>query len=257
MSIFINNKDHPDVFKNNNKINAPNQGFIQYHSFAKLLNEQQEANKELTQSITDLKTHYEKLANTQSSQWNLLKHQITDMNDRNRHHKEFENHILQKLTTLNENNINLQTNIAKDILLKKSIIDEFHILKESNQEISGRLEKNEAATQQISSQVNEQQELQKEVVEKISNQEAFQAGVIKRLDNQEALTEKISRQLTHLRSIVFERTNDLATKIEDVYKLTSSYAYKLMTGSDQPLTFSLMKDKKKEQPKQPESSVPK
>ncbi|MCL6572457.1 MAG: hypothetical protein K6T88_12360 [Bacillus sp. (in: Bacteria)] len=83
----------------------------------------------------------------------------------------------------------------------------------------------------------------------MTKQEELYGGVFLRLDNQEALIEKISRQLNHIRSILFERTNYLATKIDDGYKITSSYVYKLMTGSDQPLTFFLMNQKDEENKK--------
>lgn len=89
-----------------------------------------------------------------------------------------------------------------------------------------------------------QEELQKQLSEKISKQEEFQTGVLNRLDRQEALTEKIFRQINHIRSILFERTNYLAEKIDEGYKITSSYVYNLMTGTDQPITFYLMNNKK-------------
>lgn len=89
-----------------------------------------------------------------------------------------------------------------------------------------------------------QEELQKQLSEKISKQEEFQTGVLNRLDQQEALTEKIFRQINHIRSILFERTNYLAEKIDEGYKITSSYVYNLMTGTDQPITFYLMNNKK-------------
>ncbi|MEH7013844.1 hypothetical protein V7087_24050 [Neobacillus niacini] len=94
-----------------------------------------------------------------------------------------------------------------------------------------------------------QEELQKQLSEKISKQEEFQTGVLNRLDQQEALTEKIARQINHIRSILFERTNYLAEKIDEGYKLTTSYVYNLMTGSDQPITFYLMNSKKGEKQK--------
>lgn len=94
-----------------------------------------------------------------------------------------------------------------------------------------------------------QEELQKQLSEKISKQEEFQTGVLNRLDQQEALTEKIARQLNQIRSILFERTNYLAEKIDEGYKLTSSYVYNLMTGSDQPITLYLMNSKKGEKQK--------
>ena len=94
-----------------------------------------------------------------------------------------------------------------------------------------------------------QAELQKQLSEKLSKQEEFQKGVLTRLDQQEALTEKIFRQINHIRSILFERTNFLAEKIDEGYKITSSYVYNLMTGSDQPITFYLMNNKKSEKQK--------
>jgi len=109
-----------------------------------------------------------------------------------------------------------------------------------------RLEKNEEVNQQLVLQMNEQLELQKIAAEKLEKQEDFQEGVLKRLDNQEALLDKLGRQINHIRSILFERTNYLAAKIDDGYKITSSYIYKLMTGSEQPLTFFLINHKKEE-----------
>ena len=94
-----------------------------------------------------------------------------------------------------------------------------------------------------------QEELQKQLSVKSSKQEEFQTGVLTRLDQQEALTEKIFRQINHIRSILFERTNFLAEKIDEGYKITSSYVYNLMTGSDQPITFYLMNNKKGEKQK--------
>jgi hypothetical protein len=94
-----------------------------------------------------------------------------------------------------------------------------------------------------------QEELQKQLSEKLSKQEEYQKGVLTRLDQQEALTEKIFRQINHIRSILFERTNFLAEKIDEGYKITSSYVYNLMTGSDQPITFYLMNNKKGEKQK--------
>lgn len=203
VGLFINGNDHPDLFKNNEKIHASNQRVARHSSLTELINEQRKANMALAKSIAELKPRNEHLA----------------------------------------------AMLKKESLLKETIIDEIHHLSNTNQEMANRLEKNEEANEQLSLQLNKQLELQKETAEKLSNQEGIQAGVLKRLDHQEVLTEKISRQLNHIRSILFERTNHLAVKLEDGYKLTSSYVYKLMTGSDQPLTFSLMNHHKEEKQK--------
>lgn len=203
MGLFINDHDHPGVFKNHEKIHASNQRFVRHNSLTKLIEEQQEANIALAKSIAELKPRNEQLA----------------------------------------------AMLKKESVLKETVIDQIHHLSNSNQEIASRLGKNEEANEQLSVQLNKQLELQQKTADKLSNQEEIQARVLKRLDQQEALTEKISRQLNHIRSILFERTNHLAMKLEDGYKLTSSYVYSLMTGSDQPLTFSLMNPHKEDQQK--------
>lgn len=252
MGLFINNNNHPDVYKNNESIHAPNQAFVRHNALMELLNEQQKANIILTQSIAELKMRYEQLEDSHTLQWDHVNHQLHDLNVSSRHRAEFESGMIQRLHALDEKTIHLQALLENESLLKTSIIEQINSVSDSNQEIASRLEKNEAANEQLSLQLNEQLELQKEIADTLSNQEVLQTGMLQRLDNQEALTEKISRQLNHIRSILFERTNYLAAKVEDGYKLTSAYVYKLMTGAEQPLTFSLMNTKKKEQQKHSE-----
>jgi len=190
MGLFINNSDHPEVYKNKHRLNTSNQMVSRQDFLTHLMNEQHKANAALESAFSELGFKNQIQEETQLSQWNHVGEQLTD--------------------------------------LRK------------------RLERSEDANHQLVVQMNEQLELQKEVSEKITKQEEFQDGVLQRLDSQEALMEKISRQINHIRSILFERTNYLATKIDDGYKITSSYVYKLMTGSDQPLTFLLMNQRKEE-----------
>jgi chromosome segregation ATPase len=137
--------------------------------------------------------------------------------------------------------LGLQTQIQEE-----TQFNQWNHVGEQLNDLRNRLERYEGANHQLGLQMNEQLELQKEVAEKMTKQEELQGEVLQRLDNQEALMDKISRQINHIRSILFERTNYLATKIDDGYKITSSYVYKLMTGSDQPLTFLLMNQRKEE-----------
>jgi vacuolar-type H+-ATPase subunit I/STV1 len=142
-------------------------------------------------------------------------------------------------------------NEMKHQFLNQEVIQANNWGKIANQlnEISTSHQKHTEYEELIIHLLKTQEELQKQLSEKISKQEEFQTGVLTRLDQQEALTEKISRQLNHIRSILFERTNYLAEKIDEGYKITSSYVYNLMTGSDQPITFYLMNNKKGEKQK--------
>jgi vacuolar-type H+-ATPase subunit I/STV1 len=142
-------------------------------------------------------------------------------------------------------------NEMKYRFLNQEVVQANNLDKIANQlkEISTSNQKHTEYEELIIHLLKIQEELQRQLSEKINKQEVFQTEVLTRLDQQEALTEKISRQLNHIRSILFERTNYLAEKIDEGYKITSSYVYNLMTGSDQPLTFYLMNHKKGEKQK--------
>ncbi|MEH7076595.1 hypothetical protein [Neobacillus drentensis] len=194
MGLFINNNEHPEVYKNTHPSETSNQVISRQDFLSELMKEQQKANAALEKALSELGFKTRIQEETQLTHWNYVGEQLVD--------------------------------------LRK------------------RLDSNEDTNHQLIVQMNEQLELQKEFAETLTKQEEFQAGVLQRLDTQEALIDKITRQINHIRSILFERTNYLAAKIDEGYKITSSYVYKLMTGSDQPLTFLLMKDKKEENQKQ-------
>jgi len=190
MGLFINNSDHPEVYKHHQQPQAVNQVVSRQDFLTELVREQKTTNLSLKSALSDLGFQSQQKEETQINQWNHIGNQLT--------------------------------------------------------ELKSRLERYEDANHQLVLKMNEQLDLQKEVAEKIAKHETFQGDVLQRLDNQEALMDKISRQINHIRSILFERTNYLAAKIDDGYKITSSYVYKLMTGSEHPLTFLLMNQKKEE-----------
>ncbi|WML39405.1 hypothetical protein RCG19_19830 [Neobacillus sp. OS1-2] len=190
MGLYINRRNHPEVYKNGQELYEPNQQVSRQDFLAELINDQQKANDALNQALAELGMRFSQNEESKVHQWNQLDTQLKDLRY--------------------------------------------------------RLEKNEEANQQLAMQMNEQLELQKTAALKMEKQEDLQGSVLKRLDNQDALLDKLARQVNHIRSILFERTNYLASKIEDGYKVTSSYVYKLMTGSEQPLTFYLMNHQKEE-----------
>jgi hypothetical protein len=214
LGLYINKNKHPDVFKSSNQIAQSNQTLLKKNLISELLDEQQAANVSLNKAINEIKLRFLEHENVEVNHWEGLTGQLNDLRNNSQMQKEFISQLIDWLKTLDEKNSRLET-----------------------------------ANQHLSSQIQEQITLQKKLSEDFSKQEEFQAGVLNRLDKQEALAEKISRQLNHIRSILFERTNYLAEKIDEGYKITSSYVYNLMTGREKPLTFYLMNNKKEEKQK--------
>jgi len=246
MGLFINKKEHPNLFKNNNQLKESNQVEARQDFLTELIKEQQKANTALNQALSELQIRYKEQTDAQNTQWKQVDYQLSDLKNSTFRQQKFENEMVTNLHSLHEKNVHLEATIEKETQLRESLSGQISQISKTCDSISERLEKNEDTQAQLAQQMQEQLEMQKQAAEKLTKQEEIHEGMLERLDQQDALLDKVARQVNHIRSILFERTNYLAGKIEDGYKLTSSYVYKLMTGSEQPLTFFLMNQKKDE-----------
>ncbi|WP_164670474.1 hypothetical protein [Virgibacillus doumboii] len=249
MGLFINKNKHPDVFRNDGEILEPNQGYFRYDHFSEMINEQKKINRALSDSFHNLKALQHKQNNTQANRWRDVSRQLHSLNETKVKHEQFENQAIEWLQTLDKNNRKLQQIAENEDQTNQRIMNEINALQQSNGEVFSKLEEYESTGEQLTEQVNELIDFNKQLTERIDGQDHQQKNVLDRLENQEALMEKTLRQLDHFRSILFERTSHLSEKIESSYDLTSSYVYKLMTGSDRPLTLYM--DQKKVENKKP------
>ncbi len=210
MGLYINKNQHPDVYKNNKNFDEPNQLFVKTDNLSIFIDEQIQANVSINSVLDDMKRKFIEQGALQASNWENVSSQLKEIRNNNLLHNKSEEQMIDWLRELDEKNSRLQ-----------------------------------AANEQLATKITQQVELQRQLSQEFTKQEEFQTEVLSRLDKQEALTEKIYRQLNHIRSIIFERTNYLAEKMDEGYKITSSYVYNLMTGNNQPMSFTLLNRNKK------------
>jgi hypothetical protein len=291
MGLFINKGKHPEVFKNLVARNENNQELHRKDYLKEILQIQHSTNLSLSQSLDELKLHNHKQKEFQSIQWDDLNNQLNDMKRREFEHHNLDFQIMERLKNLEEkqktiyaflenetehkleimNEMQIQNRIFQEMAMQiekyeeltqrlSEQIEKHHVgLTEKIQQYEGfqtevlsRLDKHEQLNQHLSEQMQIQTNLDQKLEKQISQQESYQTEILTRIDNQEALIEKLARQIYHFRSIIFERSNFLAEKIENGYKLTTSYVHKLFTSSEQPLTFYRFKNKEEDHQRQPE-----
>ncbi|MDP4154057.1 MAG: hypothetical protein Q8929_00345 [Bacillota bacterium] len=291
MGLFINKDKHPEVYKNLEITNENNQELHRKDYLAELLQIQQNANLSVSQSLDELKLQNQMQKELHSDQWNELNNQLDDLKKREFEQHNLDIQIIERLKNLEEKYKTIYSFMEKETILKREILNDMRIQNRIHQEMTQRIEQFETVTQHLSEQIEKQREhldekteqyegfqtrvltsldnqekqnqhlsvqleerskLDTTLTEKIAQQESYQSEILTKIDKQEALTEKLARQINHIRSILFERSNFLADKIEDGYKLTSSYVYKLLTGAEQPITFYTFKNKQEDQQKQTE-----
>ncbi|WP_313433029.1 hypothetical protein [Siminovitchia terrae] len=248
MSLYFNEEEHY-IYKSEEKIDEPNQSVAQIDEWSEFMEAQKKANSILQQSFWDLNQVMKNQEQIRKNQWKKMNYQLKELRRNDRNHAEDHENVKGQLMAIDEKNQKLEGMLEQEILFKKEVMEQLLQVSGTNAEIEQRLKSVEVDNEELLTKLNEQYELQKEMTEQVLKQEERHQEVISRLDNQEAITEKILRQVTNIRSILFERANYLAEKIENSYHLTSSYIYKLMNGSVEPLQLFLLEQKEKEKRK--------
>ncbi|WP_077358917.1 hypothetical protein [Virgibacillus halodenitrificans] len=245
MGLYINHR-HGDIYKNNEGIQAPNQEVFIKNHVAEMIEEQQRVNKSLSTSFYELKNLYEQQSNKQTHQWKDITTQLNQLKQLNDTHDKLENDVIKVLQKLEGNQLSIQKLIEENYLSKETYDQQLNEITSGYQDIADKLERHREVNEKLTSKVEQQTEWQKEIGEKVKEHEVSQEKVLDRMENQEAITEKITRQMDHFRSILFERTNYLAEKVEEGYHLTTSYVAKLMSDPERPLAYMTLERKNKD-----------
>ncbi|WP_042143238.1 hypothetical protein [Paucisalibacillus sp. EB02] len=244
MSLFINTNSHPNLFKNNDSIEGPNQSYFKSDYLKELLAEQYRVNDVFQKSMKSLRISFQKQRYNEGNRWRNVVQDINLIKEKNKHHEEFEKQTREWITMLERNSQELHRIAHENSTVNQDILKEIYRIHQSNEDIMQQLMKLDTTNEQFSNKIGEMADKQQIMADQVSSQHEKQDRVMDQLENQEALMEKSNLQLSNLRSIIFERTGYIADKIEESYKLTSSVLYKFLTGTDKPLTLMMNNQKK-------------
>jgi chromosome segregation ATPase len=227
MGLYLNTNEQPQVFRNKEVIKEPNQDEFKLDYFSELAKNQKKVNASIISSIDQLKLQNQQQEEKHIAQWGDISEQFNELKKNHDNQETFQRQAIEWLKILERNQTKLYSFWENGESLKKDLLNELNSLSESNQEIVNRLEKHESFNEIIS--------------KKMTEQKAQQLHLDERMQSHEALLDKALRQIQNLRSIVYERTTDLAEKIEKSYKLTTVYVHELFTNS-KPLVLKNMKE---------------
>jgi len=246
MGLFINNLEHPRVFKNEGSIQEPNQAYFKIDYVSELVRRQEEVNEKLLHAFYGLQVNHRQQAYAARNRWEATDRQVKKLEDSHLRQERLSEDTVASQHRLEQQVTNIHDILEKDAGFQQETLNKISHMQAANEGLENKLTAQETLHQQLAGQMDEVYGLQKQIIEQTSKQEEKQEDMLKRLENQEAVMEKITRQLAHFRSIIFERTNHVVEKVENSYDLTSSFFYKMLTGSEQPLTLLMMKEKKEE-----------
>ncbi|GGJ54486.1 hypothetical protein [Virgibacillus salexigens] len=240
MGLYINRDNHTTIYEHEEARKEPNQRFFVRNHTTEMVKEQQKVNAALQQSFNRLNRLVAQQDVKASTRFKEVSKRLNQLKELHTEHDQVEQKVMQQLHHLETTTANLENVLNDHQLSKQDYHKQMDMLKDSDEKLMEQLKMSEQANADVAKRVEAHLELQEGLVERVNNHDKKQKETNARLENQEALTEKMVRQLDNIRSILFERTNYLAEKIEDGYQLTSSYVTKLMTGDEQPRTLLMM-----------------
>ncbi|WP_085993866.1 hypothetical protein [Oceanobacillus senegalensis] len=205
MSLYINPHHHQEIYKSNNMIQEPNQGFFIKNHTEEMVKEQKQVNDSLSKSLNELKEIYKQ----QEKRW-------SQYDNENVRQKAVENKVLDQLQKIDSSYENLDYTVQSQQINQNELMDELKNVSIIQENIQKQLKEYSKLSEEWNKQLTDHMEFQSELSEQIKDQDKNQQEIVKRLNNQEALTQKITRQLEHLRTILFERTSHLSDKMEDI-----------------------------------------
>ena len=255
MGLFINKKQHPDVFKNKGALIEPNQVEYCINAFTEFVKEQKASNNSISKAIDKVHINQDKFHLHQNRKMSGMEDRIFELRNLHREHEKLEKQILSWLQRLENKQSNLLTLIQNEQRDKKEltaqlqtisntqveVLNELNELVKAKEGIQERLEiissiKDEIMSQfqlvnstneQILNKIDEQTVHQHQVADKLTKLEDTQQEVLTRVDGQEGIIDKIIHQIDHVRFVLFERTNYLEEKMEKVYEQAVNYISKI------------------------------
>jgi len=268
VGLFINKKQHPDVYKNLGALIEPNQVEYCINAFTEFVKDQKKSNKTINKAIDGLSYSQEKYQLQQNLQWRELEQRIFELKRLHKEHENVEQQVMAWLQKLDSKQTSMQALIENEQQDKKEMTMQVEALAKSQQEIftqlneineakrllnerleflasmkdevMGQFELVNASNDQILNKINEQTELQHQIADKMTTIEETQQEVIDRVDGQEGIIDKIIHQIDHVRFVLFERTNYLEEKMEKVYQQAVNYIQKVKSNVIQPSTLEIM-----------------
>lgn len=227
MGLFINNKEHLDLYKEDDVKNMNNQATFRSDAFTEAAEKQRHAFNLLNEKHAELQNQLHKHKRTQTDRWNYAGKQLEEIMENQLQQNQFENNVLASIQRLGQLNEELQNDLNEKRQLNEELVGKIERLNLSNSVISERLEKVDKDQVLLLSKMDTQIEKQKHFAITLDEQTVAQSEISERLEKQEGFLEKLAHQLNFLRSVIFERSHFITEKIDNSYQLTTTYLSKM------------------------------
>lgn len=233
MGLFVNNDQHPHLYKSKEDVQTKNQENYRYDAWTDFLLEQKQGNEAVQQALQHLTQLQQRQAQKHERRWQGIDAEIRELEEINQQRKAFEKSVLGSLEKIEGQQRNGEETLQQIQVAKAEWTEQLEKIASMEKQVLAKLERQEKSQEGL---INDWQTAIGAMEEQTVKQQELQQQqeeVVERLERQEALTEKIIREILQIRSVIFERASFLAEKIEHGYRRTSTYVQKMISAEQE------------------------
>jgi len=154
MGLFINNENHPAIYKNQAQLTEPNQTIYKQDYLAELLTKQDQANAELKNTIQILENTLRKQNKLQSNQVKRIRNDVRDLAEGQIEHIDFGRDVTSILEAQGKKNQELAIKVEQQIELQREMVKQLSNQESFQEDFATRLENQEVLMEKLSRKID-------------------------------------------------------------------------------------------------------
>src|SRR5699024_3701958 len=148
MGLFINNLEHPRVFKNKESIHEPNQAYFKIDYVSELVRRQEEVNEKLLHAFHGLQANYQQHAYAARNRWEAMEGQVKKLEDSHLRQEILSEGAIASQHRLEQQVANLHDILEKDAGFQQETLKEINRMQAANEGLENKLTVQETLHQQ-------------------------------------------------------------------------------------------------------------
>lgn len=220
MGLYMNDNEHPTLFKNNGPLIDNNQANYHTDNLSEIIKGQQTSNQLVQRAIQVFKNTQTRSNQRQILNFKNLNKQLNELKELHTQHHQIEKHVIDWLQKLEVQNAELRATITDEQISIKNLTNQMHTIGQSQTEFDLHLQKVAGSNDEIVSQLTQQNVFNDKIFERLDQYTVITDEFVQRLNESEKNNDEVVHQLEQIES----KTDLLLGKIDAQHTLQQTTA---------------------------------
>ena len=210
MGLYMNDNEHPGLFKNNGPLIDNNQAEYRSDYLTEIIKDQQTSNQLVQHAIQAFKNSQNLSNQRQIQDLKTLDKQLNELKELQTQHDQIEKQVMDWLEKLEVRHAELRTTISDEQLGIKNLTNQISTIGQSQTEFDVQLKQMAGTNDEIVSGLTHQNALNDKILERLDQYTVINDEFIQRLD----LNDKTNDEVVHQIAQIETKTDTLLEKVD-------------------------------------------